>query len=159
MQEGKVVAYASRQLKVHERNYPIHDLKLAIGIFSLKIWRHYLYSEKFTVFSDHNALKYLFIHRKLNTSQRRWFEFLKDYDFTLDYHPSKVNVVVDALSRGSTSRENVATASGSQFRLFEEALVIMIHESPADTSSTERTSSGATNKFYCTHILVETEMI
>jgi len=99
MQEKKAVAYASRQLKVHERNYPTHDLELAAIVFSLKIWRHYLYGAQFRVFSDHKSLKYLFDQKELNMRQRRWMEFLKDYDFELLYHPGKANVVVDALSR------------------------------------------------------------
>jgi len=99
MQEKKVVAYASRQLKVHERNYPTHDLELTAIVFALKIWRHYLYSAQFRVFSDHKSLKYLFDQKELNMRQRRWMEFLKDYDFELLYHPGKANVVADALSR------------------------------------------------------------
>ena len=99
MQEKKAVAYASRQLKVHERNYPTHDLELAAMVFALKIWRHYLYGAQFRVFNDHKSLKYLFDQKELNMRQRRWMKFLKDYDFELLYHPGKVNVVVDALSR------------------------------------------------------------
>ena len=101
MQSGKVVAYASRQLKIHERNYPTHDLELAAIVFALKIWRHYLYGAKFMVFSDHKSLKYLFDQKELNMRQRRWMEFLKDYEFDLQYHPGKANVVADALSRKS----------------------------------------------------------
>ena len=99
MQDGKVVAYASRQLRVHERNYPTHDLELAAVVFVLKIWRHYLYGSRFEVFSDHKSLKYIFDQKELNMRQRRWLEFLKDYDFNLSYHPGKANVVADALSR------------------------------------------------------------
>ena len=65
-QEKKVVAYASRQLNVHERNYPTHDLELATIVFALKIWRHYLYGAQFRVFSDHKGLKYLFDQKELN---------------------------------------------------------------------------------------------
>nr|KYP46662.1 Retrovirus-related Pol polyprotein from transposon 17.6 [Cajanus cajan] len=101
MQQGKVVAYASRQLKNHERNYPTHDLELAAVVFALKIWRHYLYGAQFSVFSDHKSLKYLFDQKELNMRQRRWMEFLNDYDFQLMYHPSKANVVADTLSRKS----------------------------------------------------------
>ncbi|PNY01683.1 retrotransposon-related protein [Trifolium pratense] len=101
MQNGQVVAYASRQLKVHEKNYPTHDLELAAVVFVLKIWRHYLYGSRFEVFSDHKSLKYLFDQKELNMRQRRWLEFLKDYDFELSYHPGKANVVADALSRKS----------------------------------------------------------
>ena len=92
------MAYASRQL---ERNYPTHDLELAAVVFSLKMWRHYLFGSKFEVFSDHKSLKYLFSQKELNMRQRKWLEFLKDYDFELSYHPGKANVVVDALSRKS----------------------------------------------------------
>jgi len=99
MQERKVVAYASRQLKVHEKNYPTHDLELLAMVFTLKIWRHYLYGAQFQVFSDHKSLKYLFDQRELNMRQKRWIEFLNDYDFELLYLPGKANVVVNALSR------------------------------------------------------------
>ena len=99
MQKKKVVAYASRQLKVHERNYPTHDLELAAIVFALKIWKHYLYGAQFRVFSDHKSLKYLFDQKELNMRQRRWMKFLKDYDFELLYHPGKANVVADTLSR------------------------------------------------------------
>ncbi|KAI5431677.1 hypothetical protein KIW84_035730 [Lathyrus oleraceus] len=88
-------------MKVHERNYPTHDLELAAVVFVLKLWRHYLYGSRFEVFSDHKSLKYLFDQKELNMRQRRWLEFLKDYDFGLNYHPGKANVVADALSRKS----------------------------------------------------------
>ncbi|KAK8671534.1 hypothetical protein V6N13_038128 [Hibiscus sabdariffa] len=99
MQDGRVVAYASRQLKTHERNYPTHDLELAAVVFALKIWRHYLYGEKCHIYTDHKSLKYLLSQKELNMRQRRWLELLKDYDCVIDYHPRKANVVADALSR------------------------------------------------------------
>ena len=99
MQEGKVIAYALRQLKPHEKNYPTHDLELAVIVFALKIWRHYLYGEKCFIYIDHKSLKYLPLQRELNLRQRRWMELIKDYDFMIDYHPGKANVVADALSR------------------------------------------------------------
>ena len=83
MQDKRVVAYASRQLRPHEVNYPTHDLELAAVVFALKIWRHHLYGARFEVFSDHKSLKYLFDQKELNMRQRRWMEFLKDYDFEL----------------------------------------------------------------------------
>lgn len=95
------MAYASRQLKVHERNYPSHYLELANVVFALKIWRHYLSGSRFEVFSDHKSLKYLFNQNELNMRKRSWLKFMKDYDFCLSYHPSKANIVVDALSRKS----------------------------------------------------------
>ena len=103
MQEGKVVAYASRQLKEHERNYPVHDLELAAVVFALKIWRHYLYGEHTQIYSDHQSLCYIFTQRDLNLRQRRWLELIKDYDIELLYHPGKANVVADALSRKTMS--------------------------------------------------------
>ncbi|KAL0561767.1 hypothetical protein IC582_002208 [Cucumis melo] len=99
MQQGKVVAYASRQLKSHEQNYPTHDLELAAVVFALKIWRHYLYGEKIQIFTDHKSLKYFFTQKELNMRQRRWIELVKDYDCEILYHPGKANVVADALSR------------------------------------------------------------
>jgi len=77
MQEKRSVAYASRKLKVHERNYPTHDLELAAVVFALKILRNYLYGAQFHVFNDHKSLKYLFDQKELNMRQRRWMEFLK----------------------------------------------------------------------------------
>ena len=102
MQHKRVVAYASRQLKKHEMNYPTHDLELAAIIFALKTWRNYLYGTTCQIFTDHKGLKYLFTQKELNLRQRRWMELLKDYDCTIDYHPGKANVVADALSRKST---------------------------------------------------------
>ncbi|KAL8148236.1 hypothetical protein AgCh_005552 [Apium graveolens] len=99
MQHDKVIAYASRQLKPHEQKYPVHDLELAAIVFSLKLWRHYLYGEKCDIYTDHKSLKYIFTQKDLNMRQRRWLEFIKDYDCLINYHPSKANVVADALSR------------------------------------------------------------
>ncbi|XP_028120977.1 uncharacterized protein LOC114318317 [Camellia sinensis] len=99
MQNGRVIAYASRQLKPHEKNYPTHDLELAAVVFALKIWRHYLYGTTCEVYTDHKSLKYLFTQKELNMRQRRWLELIKDYDLQIQYHPSKANMVADALSR------------------------------------------------------------
>ena len=106
MQSGKVIAYASRQLKSYEKNYPIHDLELAAVVFAIKLWRHYLYGARCEIYTDHKSLKYLFTQKELNMRQRRWFKLLKDYDVTILYHPGKANVVADALSRKSV--ENLA---------------------------------------------------
>ena len=78
MQDGKVLAYASKQLKPYEQNYPTHDLELAAVVFALKIWRHYLYGEKCRIFTDHKSLKYLLTQKELNLRQRRWLELFKD---------------------------------------------------------------------------------
>ena len=99
MQRGRVVAYASRQLKNYEQNYPTHNLELATIVFALKLWRHYLYGENFDGFSDHKSLKYIFSQKDLSARQRRWMETLEDFNFTLQYHPRKANVIADALSR------------------------------------------------------------
>jgi hypothetical protein len=99
MQEGRVVAYASRQLKTHEQNYPTHDLKLAVVVHALKIWRHYLIGNKCEIYTDHKNLKYIFTQPDLNLRQRRWLELIKDYNLEIHYHPDKANVVTDVLSR------------------------------------------------------------
>lgn len=99
MQGGQVMAYASCQLKTHEQNYPTHDLELETIVFTLKVWRHYLYKVCFEMFSDHKSLKYLFDQEKLNMRQKRWMEYLKDFDFELNYHQGKVNIVANALSQ------------------------------------------------------------
>nr|GEZ40946.1 putative reverse transcriptase domain-containing protein [Tanacetum cinerariifolium] len=99
MQKDKVISYASRQLKIHEKNYTTHNLKLGAVVFALKIWRHYLYGTKCTVFIDHKSLKHILNQKDLNMRQRRWLELLSDYDCEIRYHPGKANVVADALSR------------------------------------------------------------
>ena len=101
MQHGRVIAYASRQLKNHEQNYPVHDLEMAAVVFALKIWRHYLYGVTCEIYTDHKSLKYIFEQKDLNLRQRRWMKLLKDYDCTILYHPGKANVVADALSQKS----------------------------------------------------------
>ncbi|XP_075095260.1 uncharacterized protein LOC142173546 [Nicotiana tabacum] len=101
VKHGKFIAYASRQLKAHEKNYPTHDLELAAVVFALKIWRHYLYGVYVDIFTDHKSLQYIFKQRELNLHQRRWLELLKDYDVDILYHPGKANIVADALSRRS----------------------------------------------------------
>ncbi|GJS33288.1 putative reverse transcriptase domain-containing protein [Tanacetum coccineum] len=99
MQREKVIAYASRQLKIHEKNYTTHDLELGAVVFALKIWRHYLYGTRCTVFTDHKSLQHILDQKELNMRQRRWLELLSDYDCEIRYHPGKANVVADALSR------------------------------------------------------------
>ncbi|RVW14025.1 Transposon Ty3-I Gag-Pol polyprotein [Vitis vinifera] len=125
MQHGRVVAYASRQLKPYEMNYPTHDLELAAVGFALKIWRHFLFGETCEIFTDHKSLKYLFSQKELNMRQRRWIELLKDYDYIIQYHPGKANVVADALSRKSVG--SLAAIRGYQRQLLEELRSLQVH--------------------------------
>ncbi|GKB80723.1 putative reverse transcriptase domain-containing protein [Tanacetum coccineum] len=99
MQKEKVIAYASRQLKPHEENYTTHDLELGAVVFALKIWRHYLYGTKCTVFTDHKSLQHILHQKELNMRQRRWLELLADCDCEILYHLGKANVIADALSQ------------------------------------------------------------
>ena len=101
MQSERVIAYGSRQLKTHEKNYPTHGLELAAIVFALKILHDYLYGEHFELFLDHKSLKYIFTQWDLNMRQHRWMEYLEDHNFTLHYHLGKANVVADVLSRKS----------------------------------------------------------
>ena len=116
-----MVAYASRQLNPHGKNYPTHDLELAAIIFGLKIWRHYLYGEKCFIYTDHKSLKYLPSQRELNLRQRRWIELIKDYDYMIDYHPGKANVVADALSRKTVQ---TLRALNAQLSLTDDGIVV-----------------------------------
>ena len=98
MHDGRVIAYASRQLKKHELNYPTHDLELVAVVHALKIWMHYLLGNKEHIYMDHNCLKYIFTQSELNMRQRRWLELIKNYNLEVHYHPRKANVITDALS-------------------------------------------------------------
>ncbi|GJX98284.1 reverse transcriptase domain-containing protein [Tanacetum coccineum] len=98
-QKGKVIAYSSRKLKIHEKNYTTHDLELGAVVFALKIWIHYLYGTKSIIYTDHKSLQHIFDQKKLNMRQRRWIELFSDYDGEICYHPGKANVVADVLSR------------------------------------------------------------
>ncbi|GKC78856.1 putative reverse transcriptase domain-containing protein [Tanacetum coccineum] len=99
MQRGKVIAYASRQLKIHEKNYTTLDLELGAVVFAFKILRHYLYGTKSVIYMDHKSLQHIFSQKELNMRQRRWIELFSDYDCEIRYHPGKANVVANALSR------------------------------------------------------------
>jgi hypothetical protein len=118
MQEGRVVAYSSRQLKVHEKNYPIHDLELAAVVHTLKTWMHYLYGQKCDVYTYHKSLKYIFTQSELNMRQRRWLQLIKDYELEIHYHRGKANIVADALSR--KSQVNMMVAHPMPYELAKE---------------------------------------
>jgi hypothetical protein len=118
MQDGHVVAYASRQLRKHEVNYLTHDLELAAVVHALKIWRHYLMGKRCELYTDHMRMKYIFTQSDLNLKQRRWLELLRDYDLGINYHPRKANVVDDALSRRIHANHLVVKSIPSE--LFDE---------------------------------------
>nr|GEU38365.1 putative reverse transcriptase domain-containing protein [Tanacetum cinerariifolium] len=99
MQREKVIAYASCQLKTHEKNYTTHDLELGSVVFALRIWRHYLYGTNCTVYKDHKSLQHILDHKELNMRHCRWIKLLSDYDCKIRYHQGKANVVADALKR------------------------------------------------------------
>ncbi|GJW59513.1 putative reverse transcriptase domain-containing protein [Tanacetum coccineum] len=115
MQREKVIAYASRQLRKNEENYMTHDLELGALVFALRLWRHYLYGTKCTVYTNHKSLQYILDQKELNMRQRRWFELLSDYDCVIRYHSGKANVVADALNRKDKEPIRV------------RALVVMVH--------------------------------
>ena len=121
MQDEKVMAYASKQLKPHEQNYPTHDLELAAVVFALKIWRHYLYGEKCRIYTDHKSLKYLLTQKELNLRQRRWLELFKDYDCIIYYHPGKANVVAYALSKKTVAAMSL---QHSEWRLANDGAIL-----------------------------------
>nr|GEZ87017.1 putative reverse transcriptase domain-containing protein [Tanacetum cinerariifolium] len=98
MQREKVISYASRQLKIHEKNYTTHDLELGLVVFALKIWMHYLYGTKCTAYTDDKSIQHILEQKELNMRQHWWLELLSDYDCDIRYHPGKENVVADALS-------------------------------------------------------------
>ncbi|GJU44604.1 putative reverse transcriptase domain-containing protein [Tanacetum coccineum] len=112
MQRGKVIAYASRQLKIHEKNYTTYDLELGAVMFALKIWRHYLYKTKSVIYTDHKSLQHIFNQKELNMRQRRWIELFSDYDCKIRYHSGKANIVADALTREEASNEPVEMQRG-----------------------------------------------
>ena len=99
MKQDKFIAYSSRQLTAHKKNYPAHDLDLAAALFALKIYRHYLYGVHLDVFTDHKSFQYVFTQKQLNLCQGIWLEFLKDYYMSVFYNPGKANIVADAFSR------------------------------------------------------------
>ena len=129
-QSGRVVAYGSHYLKNHEQNDPTHYMELAAVVFTLKIWRHYLYGEQFEMYSDHKNLKYIFTQRDLNMRQHIWIEFLEDYDFTMHYHPGKENVVADVLSR--KSRGALASIASREWQMLEIVGQFGLHYSEQD---------------------------
>ncbi|GJY70172.1 reverse transcriptase domain-containing protein [Tanacetum coccineum] len=112
MQRDKVIAYASRQLNIHKKNYMTHDLELGAVVFALKIWRHYLYGTKSVIYTDHKSLQHIFDQKELNMRQRRWLELFSDYEYEIKYHPGKANVVADALTQVKAFKDENVIAKG-----------------------------------------------
>ena len=98
-QEGMLVAFTSRKLKDYEKNYPTHDLELLVVIHALKLWRHYLLGQNFSLSTDHRSLKWILTQPDLNMRQFQWIEVLAEYDFDINYTKGKDNQVANALSR------------------------------------------------------------
>ncbi|GKC34100.1 putative reverse transcriptase domain-containing protein, partial [Tanacetum coccineum] len=118
MQREKVIAYASRQLKTHEENYTTHDLELGVVVFALRLWRHYLYGTKCTVYTDHKSLQYILDQKELNMRQRRWIELLIDYDCEICYHLGK-----RSLQRALGTNLDMSTASHPQMNVQSERTI------------------------------------
>ena len=127
MQEGRVIAYASRQLRKHEVNYPTHDLELAAIVHAL---RHYLLGNVCNIYTDHKSLKYIFTQPELNMRQRRWLELIKDYNLQMHYHPGKANMVADALSRKAHCNSLVS----EDFHLAHLLHPVVLHNITVDCS-------------------------
>ncbi|KAK1619388.1 hypothetical protein QYE76_024905 [Lolium multiflorum] len=139
MQDRKVIAYGSRQLKPHEHNYPVHDLELAAVVYALKSWRQFLYGSKCELYTDHKSLKYFFTQKELNMRQKRWLELIKDYELTINYTPGKANVVADALSRKSTENQPTEWEIPKELRKeLEEAQILFIQGDTVGSIATMR---------------------
>ncbi|GJR36367.1 putative reverse transcriptase domain-containing protein [Tanacetum coccineum] len=139
MQRGKVIAYASRQLKIHEKNYTTHDLELGAVVFALKIWRHYLYGTKSVIYTNHKSLQYIFSQKKLNMRQRRWIELFSDYDYEVRYHHGKANVVADALSRKERVKPKRVRAINMTLQLSIKNRILTAQKKVMDKSGGVRT--------------------
>ncbi|GKC34872.1 putative reverse transcriptase domain-containing protein [Tanacetum coccineum] len=136
MQRNKVIAYASRQLKIHEKNYTTHDLELGVVIFALKIWRHYLYGTKSVIYTDHKSLQHIFDQKVLNMRQRRWIELFNDYDCEIRYHPFKENVVADALSRKERMKSRRARAMSMTIHSILKASILEVQSKASKGATT-----------------------
>ncbi|CAH1420923.1 unnamed protein product [Lactuca virosa] len=124
-----VIAYASRQLKSHETRYPTRDLELGAVVFALKIWRHYIYGVRCTIYTDHKSQRHIMDRSNLNMRQRRCLDVVNDYDCDILYHPSKANVVADALSRKSAG----SSVPAACMRIYVDSpLVSLIREAQAE---------------------------
>jgi hypothetical protein len=146
MQHGKLVSYASHQLRKHEENYPTHDLGLAAVVHALKTWRHYLIGHRCEIYSDHKSLKYIFTQADLNLRQRRWLEWIKDYDLEINYHPIRANVVADALSRRKYCKATFARRMQPELRKEIKYLNLTIVDDATVTMEDESTLEAEIRK-------------
>ncbi|GKD98327.1 putative reverse transcriptase domain-containing protein [Tanacetum coccineum] len=135
MQRGKVIAYASRQLKIHEKNYTSHDLELEAVVFALKIWRNYLYGTKSVIYTDNKSLQHIFSQKELNMRQRCWIELFSDYDDEIRYHPGKADVVADALSRKERVKPKRVRAMNMTLQLSIKDRILAAQKEDVDESS------------------------
>lgn len=104
------------QLRVHEKNYLTHDLKLLAVVHALKKWRHYLLSQTFELVTDHKSLTWIFTQPDFNMCQHRWVELLQQFSFKIKFCPGKQYQAADALSRIVVS----LALSLAEFALLEE---------------------------------------
>ncbi|GKE19640.1 putative reverse transcriptase domain-containing protein, partial [Tanacetum coccineum] len=127
MQRNKVIAYALRQLKIHEKNYTTHGLELGVVVFALKTWRHYLYGTKSVIYTDHKSLQRIFDQKELNIRQRRWIELFSDYECEIRYHPGKAKLVrAMAMTIQSRVKGIILAAQGKAFNQ-ENVLAERLH--------------------------------
>ncbi|GJR70089.1 putative reverse transcriptase domain-containing protein [Tanacetum coccineum] len=135
MQRNKVIAYASRQLKIHEKNYTTHDLELGVVVFALKIWRHYLYRTKSVIYMDHKSLQHIFSQKELNMRQRRWIELFSDYECQIRYHPCKANVVADALIKKERVKPKRVRAMNMTLQSSIKDMILAAQKDASDESA------------------------
>ncbi|GJY82592.1 putative reverse transcriptase domain-containing protein [Tanacetum coccineum] len=151
----KVIAYASRQLKIQEKNYTTHDLELGVVMFAPKIWRHYLYGTKSVIYTDHKSLHHIFSQKELNMRQRRLIELFIDYDCEIRYHPSKVNVVADALSRKEKVKPKRVRAMNMTLQSSIKDMILTVQKEAVDESAglqkglDEMIEQGSYGTLYC----------
>nr|GFA14147.1 retrotransposon protein, putative, Ty3-gypsy subclass [Tanacetum cinerariifolium] len=136
MQRNKVIAYASRQLKIHEKNYTTHDLDLGAVVFALKMLRHYLYGTKSVIYTDRKSLQHIFDQKELNMRQRRWIELFSDYDCEIRNHPGKANVVANALSRKERAKPRRVRAMSMTIHSSIKAKILKAQSEASKNTST-----------------------
>ncbi|GJX81585.1 reverse transcriptase domain-containing protein [Tanacetum coccineum] len=135
MQRGKVISYACRQLKIHEKNYMTNDLELGAIVFALKIWRHYLYGTKSVIYTDHKSLQHIFSQKELNMRQRQWIKLFSDYGCEIRYHPGKENMVADALSRKKRVKHKRVRAMNMILQLSIKDRILAAQKEAVDESA------------------------